>query len=243
MSTFAAAAPAAPTHIFNHLHFAKSTYSRVSALVGACLLSGFGLKRLAPQLSSRSSIALSLLATALPAFFATTRWKRILFEVSLIWTSFDCWRKNYSWWNEITPNIVLGAIPLAEQADALRDSGITAQLTMLEECETEPGLIRMWDCPNHHETIHAPDFRGVPAEMIERGVEWVRRQVEAGGKVYIHCKAGRGRSATIVVAYLMRYHGMNFAQAYAFVRERRPQINLNQNQQRAITTWFASRPQ
>ncbi len=61
--------------------------------------------------------------------------------------------------------------------------------------------------------------------------------------IYVHCKAGRGRSATIVVAYLLKYgtEGQtfkNFDEAYGFVKKIRPQINLNKNQQSTILEYW-----
>lgn len=45
--------------------------------------------------------------------------------------------------------------------------------------------------------------------------------------VYVHCYAGMSRSATIVIAYMMRACGMNFIEAIAHVRKCRPIINPN----------------
>lgn len=37
----------------------------------------------------------------------------------------------------------------------------------------------------------------------QRGVAFIKKHSEEGSKVYIHCKAGHGRSAAIVFAWLM----------------------------------------
>ena len=42
------------------------------------------------------------------------------------------------------------------------------------------------------------------------------------GCVLVHCGAGKSRSVAVVIAYLCRYAGMSFAEAAAFVAERRP---------------------
>ena len=49
----------------------------------------------------------------------------------------------------------------------------------------------------------------------------------AGGKILIYCRAGQSRSATLCIAYFMKYHDMTFDQAYQFVRTRRPIIHPN----------------
>lgn len=49
------------------------------------------------------------------------------------------------------------------------------------------------------------DLTGVPSlENLHRGVEFALRHRERGGSVYVHCKAGRSRSATLAAAYLIR---------------------------------------
>lgn len=46
--------------------------------------------------------------------------------------------------------------------------------------------------------------------------------------VLVHCEVGMSRSSTIVIAYLMRYHGMTRDEAYVEVKKRRPLTNPNQ---------------
>lgn len=49
------------------------------------------------------------------------------------------------------------------------------------------------------------DFIGVPTKaQIRQGVDLITKYRQLGlGMVYVHCKAGRTRSATLVACYLM----------------------------------------
>jgi protein-tyrosine phosphatase len=47
--------------------------------------------------------------------------------------------------------------------------------------------------------------------------------------VYVHCAAGVSRSASVVIAFLMKEFKMKFQEAFDFVKERRPQIMPNSN--------------
>ena len=51
--------------------------------------------------------------------------------------------------------------------------------------------------------------------------------MQRGGSVLIHCQMGISRSATVAIAYLMKYHSFSRDAAYQYVKERRPLINPN----------------
>eukprot|EP00249_Psilotum_nudum_P014886 c25051_g1_i1 orf=467-1063(-) len=47
------------------------------------------------------------------------------------------------------------------------------------------------------------------------------------GAVLVHCFAGRSRSVTVVLAYLMKTHNMNLLQALELVKSKRPEAAPN----------------
>jgi len=51
--------------------------------------------------------------------------------------------------------------------------------------------------------------------------------VEKGGTVYVHCKAGRGRAASAVMGFLIRYRLSTFLIRYRFAYQpfERPEGN------------------
>ncbi|XP_038708411.1 dual specificity protein phosphatase 1-like [Tripterygium wilfordii] len=50
---------------------------------------------------------------------------------------------------------------------------------------------------------------------------------EKGGGVLVHCFVGKSRNATIVIAYLMKKHGMSLSQAMEHVKSIRPRAGPN----------------
>uniref|UniRef100_A0A3P8SM72 protein-tyrosine-phosphatase n=1 Tax=Amphiprion percula TaxID=161767 RepID=A0A3P8SM72_AMPPE len=52
---------------------------------------------------------------------------------------------------------------------------------------------------------------------------------QSGQGVLVHCQAGVSRSATIVIAYLMKHTLMTMTDAYKYVRSRRPVVSPNLN--------------
>jgi hypothetical protein len=56
---------------------------------------------------------------------------------------------------------------------------------------------------------------------------FMKNCLSSSKSVLVHCEAGVSRSATVVIAYLMRYHNMTRDEAYIHVKSRRP-INPNE---------------
>ena len=53
--------------------------------------------------------------------------------------------------------------------------------------------------------LHTRDIFETPCqEKLKKGVCFISDIAGSGGSVYVHCKAGRTRSATLVGCYLMK---------------------------------------
>lgn len=59
-----------------------------------------------------------------------------------------------------------------------------------------------------------------------------------GQSVLVHCRLGKSRSPALVVAYLMQC-GMGTAQALAWVKERRPMVEIHPETWRGMLHWHA----
>jgi len=62
-------------------------------------------------------------------------------------------------------------------------------------------------------------------EDIETAIDFIRNTVTNGGHVYIHCKAGKGRSATYAMCYLMLEKKKTPMEAQLHLLSHRPQVS------------------
>merc|ERR1719193_2179693 len=69
--------------------------------------------------------------------------------------------------------------------------------------------------------------RGEEFKRILDATAFIHKAREASGKVLVHCVHGISRSATVVTAYLMRYHGMNFEDAKAYIKQKHHTADTN----------------
>lgn len=64
-----------------------------------------------------------------------------------------------------------------------------------------------------------------PSEMDAlKAIEWIAHRVKSGKRVFVHCHAGMGRSATLATCYLIAC-GLTLEEALKTLRERHPQTS------------------
>jgi len=74
---------------------------------------------------------------------------------------------------------------------------------------------------------------------LESVCTWINSSLANGKGVLVHCQQGISRSAAVVIAYLIRYKGMGYDDAYEYVRKTRACIKPNQGFIRALREWEA----
>lgn len=69
------------------------------------------------------------------------------------------------------------------------------------------------------------DHQAPRLEALQFGVLHIDQVLKQGGRVYVHCKNGHGRSPTLVAAWFIS-RGKTVAQAIAAIKRSRPEIHL-----------------
>lgn len=72
----------------------------------------------------------------------------------------------------------------------------------------------------------APDGEGFTVEHLKRCETIVQAHIESGGSIIVCCAAGRSRSATVIISYLMST-GKTFMEAYNMIATVRSSVDPN----------------
>ncbi|ORC91853.1 uncharacterized protein TM35_000054490 [Trypanosoma theileri] len=193
----------------------------------------------------------SLVATALPGYFGR--------KVGLT--------SGFLHWNFITDHLILGALPVVTQVGdsgnhlvrireqlESRNKQLGLVIACLEEAEIQGFGIHMLsfaDESSWHQyfsseiqyiSLPIPDTTAVISfNDVAKAVEQIHECISGRERaVYVHCKAGKGRSWMIVMCYLTSYGGMDFNEAEMRIRSIRSHINPSPSQ-RAFVLQFLSR--
>jgi glycosyltransferase involved in cell wall biosynthesis len=78
--------------------------------------------------------------------------------------------------------------------------------------------------PHDYARIALSDGCPVQSDHLRCAVDWIDSAINRG-PVVVFCRYGKGRSASIAVAYLCLVHGMSYEAAVELVRQRRPGSN------------------
>jgi atypical dual specificity phosphatase len=115
------------------------------------------------------------------------------------------------------------------QVDWLKDHGVTAILSLTEE-----PLPSAWTKGIDARHISMKDHAPVSHSDMLLGADYIAAALADGKVVMVHCLAGKGRTGSILAAYLMTYEGKTARQAIDELRAGRPGSVEHQQEQRVL---------
>ncbi|PON62483.1 Dual specificity phosphatase [Parasponia andersonii] len=169
---------------------------------------------------------------------------RILFYPTLLYNVLrNKMEAEFRWWDEVDQFLLLGAVPFPKDVPRLKRLGVGGVITLNEPYETlVPSSLYLAHGIDHL-VIPTRDYLFAPSLVdISRAVEFIHKNASSGRTTYVHCKAGRGRSTTVVLCYLVEYKSMTPAAALDYVRSRRPRVLLAPSQWKAVQEFSRRRP-
>ncbi len=111
----------------------------------------------------------------------------------------------------ISKDLILGNIDDARNPQP----GIAGLLLVAEEFRVEPPA---W---LDYEYIPFKEFSAVDPARLDRAVAWLETRAP-GTRTLVCCRAGMGRSASVLIAYFCCNQGLSYEEAVALVKARRP---------------------
>ncbi|XP_071567717.1 phosphatidylglycerophosphatase and protein-tyrosine phosphatase 1 isoform X3 [Temnothorax nylanderi] len=164
-----------------------------------------------------------------------------------------------NWYDRIDETVVLGALPFRRTTKQLiDDENIKAVVSMNEDYELSllSNTEKEWRRYNvEFLQLSTTDIFQAPSqEKLEEGVNFINkfRNVSSkklshtgivdgrdqSGTVYVHCKAGRTRSATLVACYLITKNNWTPEETVDYMRTKRPHILLHTAQWSALKQFY-----
>ncbi|KAB5585392.1 hypothetical protein GE09DRAFT_25018 [Coniochaeta sp. 2T2.1] len=124
--------------------------------------------------------------------------------------------------SRVTDYMYLGNLTHANNPSLLKALGITQILSVGETAMWRDGELEEWGTDNVC-LVQGVQDNGIDplTAEFERCLAFIDRGRQRGTATLVHCRVGVSRSATIVIAEVMRSMNMSFPRAYCFVRARR----------------------
>ncbi|KAK0403320.1 hypothetical protein QR680_016858 [Steinernema hermaphroditum] len=151
--------------------------------------------------------------------------------------------KTWAWYNRVDDAMVIGALPFKSMISELRDENVGGIVCCTEEFETKALPTSMtkeaWEKEKFKfHAIPMEDFTGTTSRQnIDSAVQFIEQIASEGKSVYVHCKAGRTRSATVAVSYLMKRNDWNPNVAFEHLKSKRPQVLLRSAHWRTVNEY------
>lgn len=122
--------------------------------------------------------------------------------------------------SEILPGkLYLGSANGASNRDALTELGVTHILNMAREQKCH--------FPEKFKYMKVSIYDGT--EKLSNHLENAIAFIDSSECVFVHCKQGKSRSASVVIAYLMHKNGWSYQEAITFVKEKRKEVKPHFN--------------
>jgi atypical dual specificity phosphatase len=116
----------------------------------------------------------------------------------------------------------------------LQEQGIRAIVTLCHKT-CNPELLEKYGLMSKY--LPVDDFKAPGLELVEKAVGYIERRLENNQPVLVHCRAGYGRTGTILACYLVK-RGMLPSQALAEVRRARPGSVEVKAQERTVLQFY-----
>lgn len=156
------------------------------------------------------------------------------------------WFERYGF-AEVADGLLTGAFPCdGSDVAALAAAGVTAVFNLCEDCEYDEGardevaasLARYGIAERRLDVV---DYGNVLPGQLERASRDVLDWLDGGERVYLHCRAGWQRSATVAAAVVALRHEVEPGHAVALIQSKKPSAQPLPHQLEDLWRWWRAR--
>ena len=146
---------------------------------------------------------------------------------------------NFSW---VIPQKLAGSgLPSSyDQLTWLASNGIKTLVTVREIPLPEIWIQKVnslnYELENHF--LKTDDYDAPTIDEIHKVVDYIEKKIESNRPVLVHCAAGKGRTGTILAAYLIKKDGITPQEAVKKLRLMRPGSVQSERQSMAIEHYY-----
>lgn len=101
--------------------------------------------------------------------------------------------------------------------------------SLIDECIVATGISNVFETHFIYLNVNLLDLPDTNIRYhFDSVFGFMNEAVEQGGSVLVHCNAGVSRSATLVIAYIMKHQKLRFEHAFDKVKGVRPSVRPNE---------------
>ena len=127
-----------------------------------------------------------------------------------------------SLFSEITPNCYLGCLPLPNDVSKLNDVGVKYVVNMCAEYSGPRKTYEKYKITQLH--LPTVDSTAPSVKTIDKAMEFMNDVYTKDQKIFVHCKSGMARSASIVLCHLVANEKMSPEDALKLLKEKRSEV-------------------
>lgn len=128
----------------------------------------------------------------------------------------------FSYPTKVNDNLYLGNIYNAADIETLKSNKITMIVNVSKT------ISNYFEMDFKYVNIKIDDINDEKfGEELMETVDKIRDEINRNGNVFVHCLMGSSRSVTVILTYLLKYDNKTLDEAYSYLKNIRPTININ----------------
>jgi ADP-ribosylglycohydrolase/protein-tyrosine phosphatase len=149
-------------------------------------------------------------------------------------------------YNEVADRVYAGRAPLfRDEVRDLRALGVTHVIDLREDIEWQPegqfgrtAIAELGHLGMARLAVPIGDAHAPESADLDRSLDFMETALHLGGTVYVHCRAGRERTAAVVACWHARAQACSAREALIALQARRPLFRPLAPQMAAVEAWL-----